>query len=238
MGRMFLFAALTMVLGTVLGALQPRGELLELREQVRMLEQRTRDCERGAAGAGLREFFRAPPARGATRGDGGANEGAEPASPSPAVDTGRLGGARGAGNVGEGTEEAAEREGGPGREDIATMVAAMDARSAQARAALLEQGDLDDDEMEAIDDAIDRMNARLKQQVDAFAQSVEAGGDPDRREMMEFAAEALDAVIEADDAMVANIPESVREGMDDEALDPMSFITGETLSAIATLEGR
>ena len=82
------------------------------------------------------------------------------------------------------------------------------------------------------------MNARLKQQVDAFAQSVEAGGDPDRREMMEFAAEALDAVIEADDATVANIPESVREGMDDEALDPMSFITGETLSAIATLEGR
>ncbi len=231
MGRSFLLATAAMVLGTLLGAFQPRGELLALRAELLEVQARTRDCQRGAAGAGLREFFRAPARVADSEED--AAEGAAPRGKDTA-------------EAEAPPTEAEEEEGGTnepeaaseGPDEVAAMVAAMDARSAQARAALLEQADLDDEEIEAIDTAIDRMNARLKQQVDAFAQSVEAGGEPDRRELMDFAAEALDAVIEADDALVATIPESVREGMDDEALDPMSFISGDTLSAIATLEGR
>ncbi len=227
MGRTFLITALALVLGTVLGALQPRGELLALREEVRALNDKTRECQRGAAGAGLREFFRAPPASapeptGAPTGEEAIGADGPAGADVPVAD-----------EANSGQAEAS----GPKAEDVEAMVAAMDARAAQARAALLEQGELDDEQIAAIDEALERMNAKLKKQVDAFAQSVEAGGEPDRRELMEFAAEALDAVIEADDAMVAHIPESVRDSMDDEALDPMSFISGETLSAIATLEG-
>lgn len=229
MGRTFLLSAAALVLGTLIGAFQPRGELLALREQVAYLERRARGAQRGAAGAGLREFFRAPPAA------------ADPApAPAPAEISAD-------GPVPEGSPpaEAAEANAantpadktGPSADDVESMVAALDARAAQARAALMEQADLDDEQLEAIDDAMERMNEKLKRQVDAFAQSVEAGAEPDRRELMEFAAEALDAVIEADDAIVANIPESVRAEMDEEALDPMSFISGETLAAIATLEG-
>jgi hypothetical protein len=230
MGRAFLVAAFALVLGTLLGAFQPRGELIELRTRMLQLEQKTRDCQRGAAGAGLREFFRAPPARDPSGGDPPpAGEAAAPKSTeapvTPGADTGQP--------AASGTPPAPSGDG-----EIGALVDAMDARAAQARAALLEQGDLDDETIAAVDDAIDRMNARLKQQVDAFAASVEAGGEPDRREMMEFAAEALDAVIEADDVIVANIPADVREQMDDEALDPMSFISGDTLAAIARLEGR
>lgn len=228
MGRTFLITALALVLGTVLGALQPRGELLALREEVRALNDKTRECQRGAAGAGLREFFRAPPATAREPSGAPPGEAAIPADgPAGGAD------AAAADEANSGQAEAS----GPKAEDVEAMVAAMDARAAQARAALLEQGELDDEQIAAIDEALERMNAKLKKQVDAFAQSVEAGGEPERRELMEFAAEALDAVIEADDAMVANIPENVRDSMDDEALDPMSFISGETLSAIATLEG-
>lgn len=231
MGRTFLLSAAALVLGTLIGAFQPRGELLALREKVADLERRSREAQRGAAGAGLREFFRAPPAAadrdpapapapGEISADGPAPEGTPPAEAAEA----------------NAANTPAERT-GPSADDVESMVAALDARAAQARAALMEQADLDDEQLDAIDDAMERMNEKLKRQVDAFAQSVEAGAEPDRRELMEFAAEALDAVIEADDAIVANIPGSVRAEMDEEALDPMSFISGETLAAIATLEG-
>ena len=114
---------------------------------------------------------------------------------------------------------------------------ALDARAAQARAALLEQADPTDEELAALDAAVDKMNTRLKAQVDAFVASVEAGGEPDRRELMEFAAEALDAVIEADDAFVGALPEDVRESVDAEVVDPFSYIDGETLESLARLEG-
>jgi hypothetical protein len=118
------------------------------------------------------------------------------------------------------------------------MAEALDARAAQARAALIEQADPDPEALAAIDAAVARMNEKLKGQVDAFAATVADGAEPDRRDLMEFGAEALDAVIEADDAFRDAIPEETRADIDDEAVDPFSYIDGSTVAALVQLESQ
>lgn len=233
MGRLFLVGVAALVFGTVLGAWQPRGELLDLRKTVAELEKDTRACKRGAASAGIARIL------GGRDGAESAATGERPQSPTAPSDEVNLeveAGAEAEADFG-GSEEA--ERGGPGGlpSDPAAMAAALDARAAQARAALIEQADPDDEALAEIDDAIEKMNTRLKAQVDAFADSMEGGVEPDRREMMEFAAEALDAVIEADDVFRDTLPEDVRAEVDDEAVDPFSYIDGSTLASIGRLEG-
>ncbi|GDX83048.1 hypothetical protein LBMAG42_48590 [Deltaproteobacteria bacterium] len=233
MGRLFLIGVAALVFGTVLGAWQPRGELLELRAEVAKLEKDTRACKRGAASAGIARILGGR--------DGAESEavGDRPERQSEAPDAANQGVQEG--NAKKDGVEAGEdgEQGGPDGlpSDPAAMADALDARAAQARAAMIEQADPDDEALAEIDAAIEKMNARLKTQVDAFADSIEGGAEPDRREMMEFAAEALDAVIEADDVFRDALPDDVRAEIDDEAVDPFSYIDGSTLASLARLEG-
>ncbi len=228
MGRTFLIAVLALVVGTVLGALQPRGELLESRAERDQLVREAKSCKRGAASAGITELL-----RGAHR----------PAEPDPAEAPNRRDmGERDPGDgpvndaVVDTPERADDEERMPGLEDPEAMRAALDARAAQARAALIEQADPSEEELAAIDAALEKMNTRLSAQVEAFVKTVEGGREPERRELMEFAAEALDAVIEADDVFAASIDDETRNGVDDETLDPFSYIDGSTLQALQRLE--
>ncbi len=226
MGRTFLIAVFALVVGTMLGALQPRGELLESRAQRDQLVREAKSCKRGAASAGITELL-----RGAHR---PANP--EPTGVPPTSDHAAPTGAGPAGDVAviEPNDDDDDRL--PGFEDPEAMRAALDARAAQARAALIEQADPSDEELAAIDAALEKMNARLSTQVEAFVKTVEGGQEPERRELMEFAAEALDAVIEADDVFAASIDEETRAALDDETLDPFSYIDGSTLQALQRLE--
>lgn len=122
------------------------------------------------------------------------------------------------------------------RKNVAMMQATLDARRSQALAALTEQGDLSDDQVDAVDAVMNEMNAKLKDEVNDFVAAANAGEDPDRRDMMEFAANTLDAVIIADDKLREIIPADIYDTLDAEAVDPFSYISGDAVPGLADLK--
>jgi hypothetical protein len=64
-----------------------------------------------------------------------------------------------------------------------------------------------------------------------------ANGEVERRDMLGFAADALDVVLAADDAMRDALPEGALDGVDDTLVDPHAYISGDTLAPLTRLEG-
>lgn len=224
----FLPAVVALVLGIVLGAWQPRGELLALRAEADALRAEAKKPCRGAAADRIRTILRAEaPVADVQEEEPPAPDAPEPEAPdvpdAPA----------------DGVDVRAEG-GGPGQtpEDMQkSMHAALDARRAQALAALREQGGLDDAQVAEVDRITADMNAELEAEVERFVAEAVQAGEVDRRDLMDFAAESLDVVIAADDAMRGALPEDVYARVDDSALDPLSYLSGETLDSLARLEG-
>lgn len=226
--RNFLLGVAALVIGLVVGSWQPRGEVLRLRGENDELRAKQARCTRGSAAAGVRELLHADPGGGvedrqaraerptrARRAD--AEEDGEPTEPP---------------QPGPGTPAAQQSP----EEMTAAMTAALDARRAQARQALQEQADLDDEKLAEVDRVMDEMNAALKKEVDEFVATAIQSGDVDRRDMMDFAATGLDAVIVADDKLRAVLgPETYAE-VDDAAVDPFSFIAGDTVASLAQVQ--
>lgn len=218
--RTFVPAALALVLGLLLGSWSPRGELIALREEIRLLRlERTRS--RPSAAAGLREVFRAPPP-------------AEPADRAPA-EAGEDDGVLAPDEEGR-PEPAPAREAGGSPigddEDFAAFKSALDARAAQARAALEEQGDLDEEALAEVDEVVARMNDQLQDAVDDFVADALEAGLVDRRMMLDLGADALDIAITADDGLRAAIPEEAYAGLDEAVVDPFSYIDGAAADAL------
>jgi hypothetical protein len=88
--------------------------------------------------------------------------------------------------------------------------------------------------MGSIDEATATMNQKLAKLVDELVTETNEVGEVDRRMMLGFAAEALDVVIEADDRLQAALPDDV--DIDDALLDPLSYLSGDTLQALERLE--
>lgn len=218
-----------MVVGIVLGAWQPRGELLSLRAELDQLRAHGGKPCRGGAAESIRSILRADapdlsldeePADEAPNVDGVATE-----TPAEAPTDGEA--------PAEGPTDAPQTP----EEMQEGLRAALDARRAQALAALVEQGGLEEEEVDAVNAAMDQMNRELKAEVDAFVTDAASTGEVDRRDVMDFAAEALDIVIAADDRMRHALPADVYAQVDDSAVDPFSYVSGDTLDALARLEG-
>ncbi|MES2639814.1 MAG: hypothetical protein V4850_10035 [Myxococcota bacterium] len=225
----FFPAVVALVAGIVLGAWQPRGELLSMRAELDTLKAAGgKPCRSGAADS-IRSILRADPstfeASGAdrkVRNVGGPDD-AEVAE---------------IGEEGAPPTDGAIPEAPANAEQLRdTMNAALDARRAQALAALVEQGGLEDAEVAAVTDAMDQMNRELKTEVNAFVDAAVASGEVDRRDVMEFAAGALDIVIAADDRLQKAVPADVYAEVDDAAVDPFSYLSGDALDALVRLEG-
>ena len=230
--KSFVPAVLALVVGIVLGAWEPRGELLAARKEMDDLRAKSRsgDCRGGRAMDGIRDILHA-------RAPDTDEDAAEPAPPEkPGIHVGKP--------HPDGGEDAAPAEAPPAppptpeeiRKNVAAMQAGLDARRSQALAALTEQADLSDDQVTAVNAAMDEMNAKLKTEVDDFVTASNSGQDPDRRDMMEFAANTLDAVIAADDKMRDILPEDVYDSVDPEAVDPFSYISGDAVPGLADLK--
>lgn len=224
----FFPAVIALVVGIVLGALQPRGELLALREELDTVRAKGAQPCRGGAADSIRSILRAAPQEMAERRNEEEDE-PSPDDPSP-DDVPATPDAQA-----DGAPDAAAARSAAEVEDA--MVTAMDARRAQALQALTEQGDLGDDEVAAVNAAMDQMNREIKAEVDAFVADAVQNGSIDRRDILDFGAEALDIVIAADDRMRAALPEDVYADVDDAAVDPFSYISGESLTALTRLEG-
>lgn len=231
----FFPAVIALVMGIVVGAWQPRGELLAMRTELDAMKTAGGKPCRASAADSLRDLLRAP---GATGSGGRTVRNVAPTdAPAPPDDAGAPEG-----------EPVPEGELDPNAPSIAlsdeeamaqgqeAMRAALDARRAQALAALTEQADLEEADVAAVNAAMKQMNDELSVQVDAMVTEAVQDGEIDRREMLEFAAEALDVVLAADDRMRDIIPPEVYAEIDASAVDPLSYLSGATLDPLARLK--
>ena len=219
--RPFFAAVIALVVGIGLGAWQPRGELLEARAELDALRAKGGDC-RGSAAQSIRSILRADP-EGFER-DRPIVRNTAPTDPEPEATP-------------EPVPEEAPTEGPQTPEQMRdAMHTALDARRAQALAALAEQADLDDTQVDAVEAAMDEMNRALAAEVDRFVADANESGIVERRDLMEFAAESLDIVIAADEQMRKAVPADVYDSIDDSAVDPFSYISGQTLDGLTRLE--
>lgn len=222
----FLPAVVTLVVGILVGAWQPRGELLALRAEVDELRGAAKKPCRGATADQLRSLLRAePPARDDARDEDADAPAGAPEAPTP----------DGADDAD--APEAPEPPAGASPEELRDgMHTALDARRAQARAALAEQSGLEEAQLAEVDRVMDAMNDQLEAEIGRFVDEAVATGNVDRRDMMDFAAEALDIVIAADDGMRKALPAELYDEVDESALDPLSFLEGDTLDALGRLD--
>jgi hypothetical protein len=232
MSKAFLWAVAGLVVGVLVGLWQPQREMQRMREEVRENDREVAALRRRSAAQGIAGLFHP---------SGPAKSEAAPPAPSevgPGEEAVAVAEVPAAGTSGsmETAPEVGPKDPLADANSMAAVQEGLDARAAQARAALIEQADPTDEELAAFDAAIDRMNERLQGQVEGLAAQIRAGGEPSRRDLMELGAEGLDAMIEADDAISAVFPDDVRESLDDELLDPFSHLDGSTLASLSDLD--
>ena len=230
-------AAVTLVLGVILGGLGPRGEVRALEERIAALEDSGRGDCRSTVGSDLAALMNAGvSSRGPAKPERNPLGDRDPdviAAENPEA----------AELVEEmnGSEEAVREEirddleNGISGEDLELARTALELRRAQARAALMEDARPDDTQMEDIDTAVKDMNTQLMGMADELAAMIENGEEPSRREAMEFAADALDTMIGTEEAMRAALDEDQIAELEDGALDPFSYIDPELVSALEGL---
>lgn len=174
---------LGLVIGFLLGGVQPRAELAVERDQSARLQDdlvkaqsKAARCSGGRGGAllpGIGSLLpEAPPPA----------ERREPSRPAPDEDDGPDvsdgPSVQVVGDDGEAPEFASEDEA------FDAAVEAQQLRAEQSRAALAEQADLDDGELEQVDQIVGEMNDRLAEYADELLVLAESGEDPSPRELL------------------------------------------------------
>ena len=124
----------------------------------------------------------------------------------------------------------------PTDEDIGVIKDALALRRAQAMAALKEQAGASDEQMKSVEGAVDAMNGNLRALAEEFVATIEEGTEPSRRDMMLFAADTLDVLIETEDALYQALPEGQRESLDDAVLDPTSYVDASVIDVLSALD--
>ena len=112
----------------------------------------------------------------------------------------------------------------------------MSLRTVQAREAIEQDLQPSDEQWDQIDNAVDRMNDDLAALSDGFAAQMVEGENPSRRDAMIFAADTLDVLIEADDAIWSTLTPEQQETAQEEAIDPLSHIDSTVVEPFLALE--
>lgn len=226
----FVPVVVALVIGIVLGAWQPRGELLLARSQMDELRAKSKsgNCGGGSALAGIQQILRAQP-------PGQAGQAPEP-KPDAAGNPSPGDAPAGDANTPEAPPEAPPPSAEEIRMQVGVMQATLDARRAQAMAALTEQGELTEDQQDEVSAAMSEMNSQLKAEVERFVAAANAGEDLDRRDAMEFTANSLDVVLAADDKIREILPAEIYDAVDAEAVDPFSYLSGDAVESLSKLE--
>ncbi|MCP4868437.1 MAG: hypothetical protein GY898_06940 [Proteobacteria bacterium] len=230
------FAAAALIVGLMLGGLQPRA-------QVRDLEQQLAEAERPASNAGLgedlAEFFgraggNAPrpclPTDEAIRWP----EASAEANPEAVelvdeinaeIDSQR-----------DELESGLENLGVPADAELELARTALDLRRAQSRAALVQDTDADDDQLAEIDAAYSQMNDVLVDLSSELVDMLAEGRTPSRRDAMEFTADALDAMLIAEQSVEGVFDEDQRGELGEESLNPFNYIDPAIVDTLRDLD--
>ncbi|MED5374173.1 MAG: hypothetical protein VX899_24360 [Myxococcota bacterium] len=183
-----------LLIGFLLGRIGPAREKLALEESLTKAEQRAEDAERRANARpqpifmpGMGEVLPGAPGSRPTQPH---PERTPPSAPPPADEvTGADTGAPPAPPPPPSPEAI--------QEEFELAVEAQRLRAAQNRAALIEQADLDDAQIEAVDHAVARMNDELALLGDELYAMATSGADPDPTEMLGLSHEVTGILYEA-----------------------------------------
>jgi len=128
-------------------------------------------------------------------------------------------------------------------EELAEVVENLDAareaieiRNRQAWRALDEQVDPSPEQRVVIERAVEDMNAELVNVADALVQTVQDGQPPERRDMMVFAADALETMIATEDAIYDSLTPEQLADVDAEVLDPTSYVDASVIDVLQAIE--
>ena len=233
-------AALALVLGIVLGGLGPRNDLRALERKVASMDEGP--CEStlgkdlaalmgGVGGPATNARPRRNPPRPATNALGDrdpdviAAENPEAAALVDEMNTGDE-------EAGAIAEELAD---GIDSEQLDLARTALELRRAQARAALIEGAQPDETQLESIDTAVREMNDSLNGLAEELTGMINDGETPTRRDAMEFAADALDAMLVAEDSMMGALDPDQVGALEDGALDPFSYVDPKLIDSLERL---
>ena len=228
-------AALTLVLGLVLGGLPPRAELRSTQQE---LEEAQAADGSGQVGGDLALRLGQGAAAPAPRSpqEEALDRPAEIAAEHPeAVELAEEIDAEmeAAGDeVATGLEELAASG-----EELEIARTALDLRRAQSRAALVEDADPSDEQLEAIDQAWADMNEVLVDLSDELVGMLADGHEPTRRDGMEFAADALDAMLVAEQSIEGLLDAEQLGELEEDALNPFNYIDPGIIDALEGLDG-
>lgn len=136
-------------------------------------------------------------------------------------------------DIAEELEEAGEDFDSPRGKELARE--ALELRRTQARAKLVEDADPTDAQLDDIDEAIAAMNDDLRSIAQDFIDTV-ADGEPARRDVMGFAAEALDTMIAAEDGMTKALSSDQVDETDEGALDPFAYVDPSLIDLLQDLD--
>jgi len=221
---------LSLLAGVLAGVMSQRGPLQRAEDRIQELEER--DCSGGKGiGRGLAAAMHGQPMQ--------MIEPEEAAAPAPALDEPDPEAVELAAELDEVQDEVVDEladEVDDIEAELDLLKTAQELRRTQARAALVEQADPGDEELASFDEAMDEMNEDLLEISRDFVDSVEDIEDVSRRDMMVLAADVLDVMIEADEAAEKAMPGLELDEIDDEAVDPFSYIDPAILEVLVELD--
>ena len=113
---------------------------------------------------------------------------------------------------------------------------ALELRRTQALAALEQEGDLDDQQMEDFESTLDEMNRSIREMTEEMVDQLNDGEEPTRRQMMKFAADGLDVFIEADETLSEILDADQLENVPEESLDPFSYVDPSLLDLLQEMD--
>jgi hypothetical protein len=230
-----ILAMLCLTAGFLVGGLGPRAELRDA--QAQLDEWKEQGCDEPGVGRGLAALFQGRPADFARPdSDFDPPDFEDPAEPSPEPEPAQV-------DPPDPLDPPPPEERAPdpllSPDDLDELDAArtaLDMRRTQARAALREQADLGDDEMLTVDAAVGTMNAELQELATDMIYLVKKHGEPTRLDLMVFAADTLEVMIETERSILDLLSDEALRQIEDAAVDPFSYIDPELIDLLWELD--
>jgi len=230
-------AAAALVVGLMLGGLQPRAEVRDLREE---LTEAQRAPANARLGNDLADFF----GRAAKPGGGRPCLPTEEALARPdQIAAAHPEAVEYADEIQDEidlTRDELEQElqdlEAPSDTELELARTALELRRAQSRAALVQDTDASDVQLEDIDEAYGAMNEVLVDLSTELVDLIAEGRTPSRRDAMEFTADALDAMLLAERSVEDLLDDEQRAELQEEALNPFNYIDPAIVDSLRALD--
>ncbi len=240
LAKIVVAAGVALVAGLVVGGMGPRAELRAL--QVRMDAMQEVDCGPNRLPAELAGVLQGRPwedgASPAPTPRPRRNEPQPETEPASSTEPAPSGDGAEVVIVGEDGRERilSEEDRDEVVENLDMAREAIEIRNRQAWRALDEQVNPTPKQRARIETAVADMNAELVNVADALVQTVEGGEPPERRDMMVFAADALETMIATEDAIYNSLTPEQLLDVDDKVLDPTSYVDASVVDVLQSLE--